>query len=363
MTEQTQQLADSDYHRNPKDEPRPFTNQVDSSRRIPEKFVDSRSAKFEWRIGNRNAMVTGGFNEIDSAHSPKKGVLYLDNANTDPSNPSVKSGNLNIGIDYVVDGNELVTPWYSGTVDSIRRVKSSDTHSYGNQVVIKTNQSYEHNGKRYPLYNAYSHLEYIDPSILNGTLKEVNTGTFIGKMGRSGLPQKLGRHVDFQSYIMVDGKKIHVSPNLMQSNLEKQQQAGTFRYSQENTSGSTTIASNTDTQKYQQISEEAIASSSRVNSSDLQKSNTKETNANTDVSKVVTVLRENADKVKQQYGLDVNTSEGLGKAIMQYWKENNLDPKTLKEQLPDIKKSEFNTALTNAGTKETTKAKEVDKQR
>jgi Peptidase family M23 len=70
--------------------------------------------------------------------------------------------------------------------------------------------------------------------------------------------------------------------------------------------------------------------------------NIKENN-NTNVSKVVELLRQNRDEVKQQYGLDVTTHEGLGKAVMQYWKENKLDPKTLQEQLPQISKSEFET--------------------
>jgi hypothetical protein len=82
----------------------------------------------------------------------------------------------------------------------------------------------------------------------------------------------------------------------------------------------------------------------------------------TDVSKVVTLLKNNAAEVKRQSGLDVNTDEGLGKAIMQYWKENNLDPKTLKEQLPNMKKSEIDTAskaLTNTNVTETTNTKQL----
>jgi hypothetical protein len=156
MAKQTQQLADTQYQLNPSDESTPFRNQVQSNHRIPERFVNSGSEKFEWRIGNQNAKVTGGFNEIHPSHSPKKGVRYLDDTHLDPASPGVKSGNLNIGLDYVVDGNELVTPWYSGTVDSISRVKASDTHSYDNQVVVKTSQSYEYNGQRYPLYTTYS---------------------------------------------------------------------------------------------------------------------------------------------------------------------------------------------------------------
>jgi hypothetical protein len=111
------------------------------------------------------------------------------------------------------------------------------------------------------------------------------------------------------------------------------------------TDNSIAIASSTVTKGYQQANGEAAANSSRnLSSSEQQIVTTQETNSKADVSKVVTLLKNNAAEVKRQSGLDVNTDEGLGKAIMQYWKENNLDPKALREQLPDIKDSELATA-------------------
>jgi hypothetical protein len=89
------------------------------------------------------------------------------------------------------------------------------------------------------------------------------------------------------------------------------------------------------------------------------------TNNATDLSKVVTLLKENAAEVKQQYGVDITTDEGLGKAVMQYWKENNLDPKILREQLPNLKESELNVASTALGKTnniETTKTKQLASQ-
>jgi hypothetical protein len=84
----------------------------------------------------------------------------------------------------------------------------------------------------------------------------------------------------------------------------------------------------------------------------------------TDISKVISLLKDNAAEVRKQYGFDVNTDDGLGKAVMQYWKENKLDPKTLKEQLPNIKDSEFVTAFTAlANATETAKTKEMALQR
>jgi hypothetical protein len=89
-------------------------------------------------------------------------------------------------------------------------------------------------------------------------------------------------------------------------------------------------------------------------------------NDSTDVSKAIAAIKENADGIKKNYGLDVTTSEGLGKAVMIYWKENNLDPKTLKEQLPNMKGSDVDAALasvTETKTVETTKTKQVEAQR
>jgi hypothetical protein len=136
--------------------------------------------------------------------------------------------------------------------------------------------------------------------------------------------------------------------------------SGTQIASASNTS-SQTINS---TQKSSIESEASSASNSNnsaVDSSSQNNSNS-QTNDATDLPKVVTLLKNNAAEVKQQYGLDVTTNEGLGKAIMQYWKENNLDPKTLKEQLPNMKDSELDTAsaaLANTNVTETVKTKQL----
>jgi hypothetical protein len=90
------------------------------------------------------------------------------------------------------------------------------------------------------------------------------------------------------------------------------------------------------------------------------------TDPKADLSQVVALLKDNATAVKKQSGLDVNTNEGLGKAVMQYWKENKLDPKDLKEQLPNIKDSEFATAskaLTDSKVTEPKNAKQSAPQR
>jgi hypothetical protein len=135
------------------------------------------------------------------------------------------------------------------------------------------------------------------------------------------------------------------------------------KISASNSQANQSIASNI-TENYQQINgETTTATNSRNLSSSVdQNLTTQKTDSKTDVSKVVTLLKNNAAEVKRQSGLDVNTDEGLGKAIMQYWKENNLDPKTLKEQLPNMKESELATAskaLANTNATETTKTKQL----
>lgn len=111
--------------------------------------------------------------------------------------------------------------------------------------------------------------------------------------------------------------------------------------------------------------ETSNASNHNDSTIDSSSQNNNQTNDSTDLSKVVTLLRSNATEVKRQYGLDVTTNEGLGKAVMQYWKENNLDPKTLKDQLPNLKESEFKiatAALPNTNTTEITKTKQFASQ-
>ncbi len=89
----------------------------------------------------------------------------------------------------------------------------------------------------------------------------------------------------------------------------------------------------------------ALNNETTTNLPKIYEGNNIQENNTTDVSKVVELLRKNCDEVKHQYGLDVTTFEGLGKAVMLFWKENNLDPKTLKDQLPQVSSSEFATAL------------------
>jgi Peptidase family M23 len=221
------------------DTPNPLSNSKDGGS-IPERQVYSAQETAKWLLhGNQNRPIkmTAGFMEPSGHGYKSSSTRYLDSKNPDPKQPkATKAGsNYNIGIDYVVGGDKQVVPWYSGTVK-----RAGLNGGYGNSVTIETNQSYEYNGVRYPIYNTYSHLATIGKGIKEGAI--VDTDTFIGKMGGTGTNGKntYPEHVDFQSYILVDGKKIQLSPNLMQNNLKKQAENGTFRYVNSNSADSTT---------------------------------------------------------------------------------------------------------------------------
>jgi hypothetical protein len=241
MTEQ--KISQNDVHGyNAPDQPAPFTNGVDSSRRIPEGFVNSAAEKEkgtgEWRLGYNNIQMSGGFME-EKGHG-RKGVAtsYIDSENPDPNNSKSRPAGTtyNIGIDYVVQGDKKVNPWYGGTVEQAKNTGKG----YGNQVIVKTNQNYEYGGKKYPIYTAYSHLASI--SVKRG--QQVYPNSSLGIMGGTGRTPLYPEHVDFQSYIKVNGKQIQVSPNLMQDNLKQQQKEGRFNYNTSSEGSSTsTIAS------------------------------------------------------------------------------------------------------------------------
>lgn len=207
------------------DFPNPFSNTL-GDENIPERFVNSSSEQSKWRLfgdDTRPIKVSSGFNENDNNHSRKSSSYYIDHNNQDPKSPSVKpSGRYNIGIDYVVGGDKQVTPWYSGTV-----VRRGWDGGYGNSITIKTDHSYEFNGKKYPIYNTYSHLKSFGEGTELGQHIR-SSDTFIGVMGKTG--GGYDEHVDFQTYIMVDGKRVNLSPNLMQDNLSEQAERGNFQF-------------------------------------------------------------------------------------------------------------------------------------
>ncbi len=135
---------------------------------------------------------------------------------------------------------------------------------------------------------------------------------------------------------------IEWSPNTQKSSIKNSQKSD----SSLNPSSNIQTGKAQTNQRYQQLNEKVatVTNSRELNSSEKQNLTTQGTDSKAELSKVVALLKNNAAEVKKQYGFDVTTDDGLGKAVMQYWKENNLDPKALREQLPDIKDSELATA-------------------
>ena len=95
---------------------------------------------------------------------------------------------------------------------------------YGNRVKIKTDVTYEFQGKEYVVYTAYAHLDSIDVKVGD----KINQGDNLGKMGGTGnttspkYPKNYDTHVDLQTWIELDdGRTVNASPNLIQRQLVK----------------------------------------------------------------------------------------------------------------------------------------------
>jgi hypothetical protein len=269
---------------------------------------------------------------------------------------------------FAADGGKVVFAGYAGTA--------------GNAVVIDHG-----NG----VYTRYFHLNKIDDAVKKGAL--IAQGDKIGLTGMTGKDKK-GKlvssaphaHVEVRTGTVSQFEKDDWGNSLMHHNpanylgkdyssiMTNQKANSANKVNESDTLDSKTSELNqqnasTDSTKFQSYdsgTSNTQAESSKLGVSETESSTTSAKESKNDVLKVVSLIQENTDAVKQQYGLDVTTSEGLGKAVMQYWKENNLDPKALKEQLPNMKSSDIDAALVTA-TKTTTvgstKAKHVEVQR
>jgi hypothetical protein len=193
--------------------------------------------------------------------------------------------------------------------------------------------------------------------LIDNVLPNVRTGSAVKEFSESLKTSRAS---------ILSGNDMNVIQEMQLSSLNKSTQIATSVTSNK-PSNLKSEGKNT-SKNYQQVGEETATSTDDNVSNSLTSQNfsSQEAKDKTDVSKAIAAIKENADGIKQQYGLDVTTSEGLGKAVMIYWKENNLDPKTLKEQLPNMKGSDVDAALasvTETKTVETTKTKQVEAQR
>ena len=178
-------------------------------RNIPETFVLSENDEYiDYEVFGVETEVTGGFME-PSGHGNKKKQVYVIFEN-DPNNivsfpntliPDGQGGytndNYNVGIDYTLDlnGDQLTKAWYSGEI-----IKAGWEGTYGNRVHVKTDVTYEFNGKEYDVYTAYAHLDSIDVQVGD----KVNQGDNLGEMGGTGRVPPYDEHVDLQTWIELD---------------------------------------------------------------------------------------------------------------------------------------------------------------
>jgi Peptidase family M23 len=186
---------------------------------------------------------------------------------------------------------------------------------YGNYAEIKNKE-----GK---VIARYAHLEST-ANIKDGQF--LTRGTILGVQGKSG----------------TNGLHLHVE-------MEDKEYA---RYIADLQSGK---FSNNENSSQATSSEKAVSDNNVSTESSSQAANSS-SDESTDVRKVAAMLQKNSGAVIQQYGIDPNTEEGLGKAIMMYWRENNLDPGVLREQLPEISNSDIQSAFNQARTASTGKS-------
>ena len=184
-------------------------------RLMPEVQVNSGIDEYDgFEILGDPVEITAGFIK-PTGHGYKSSTSYAIFDNDPNTIQTVAPGNYNIGIDYDVNTpDEATKAWYSGEV-----IQTGIEGDYGNRVRIKTDITYEFQGKEYDVYTAYAHLDSIDVQVGD----KVKQGDAIGEMGGTGsggVPNAYPEHVDLQTWIELDdGRKVNISPNLLQKQL------------------------------------------------------------------------------------------------------------------------------------------------
>jgi hypothetical protein len=85
--------------------------------------------------------------------------------------------------------------------------------------------------------------------------------------------------------------------------------------------------------------------------------NTSDQNVQADLKKIVVSILKNAEAIKIASGIDVTNPKGLGQAVMNYWRANNLKPEILQAQLASISDVDITDALNaTSQTSETSSA-------
>ncbi|NER20839.1 MAG: LysM peptidoglycan-binding domain-containing protein [Symploca sp. SIO1C2] len=151
--------------------------------------------------------VTGGYME-PKGHSfkPELKAIFLDG-----KLQTLAPDYRNIGIDYVVSDRKAKA-WYGGTVT--RRGREG---GYGRRVHLQLDVTYEFEGNRYQVYQAFAHLQSIWVSV--GQI--IGQGEQIGVMGGSGAnsDNDYPLHIDLSTYIFVSGTLVQINPQALDRQL------------------------------------------------------------------------------------------------------------------------------------------------
>jgi len=217
---------------------------------IPDSILHSRGEREYKRLIDDDGVVisiTGGDME-PTGHGDKPGTRFVDgHGNIQVREDVSDDDGHNEGVDYVPatvndgrveeqpEGAEVPAIIAGGEVTHVTRVGEEEDrlgsvtreNKHGNRVHIRTDRTYPHNGKRYPVRIAYGHLQdpvnhplSQDPGIRVG--RSIERGDTIGYMGNTGESQ--GPHVDMLIYIDVNGEIIPLSPNIFLEPIETGEQ-------------------------------------------------------------------------------------------------------------------------------------------
>lgn len=154
-----------------------------------------------------NLVFTGGFME-PNGHSYKGFTTYAIFSANPSQVVSLPPSNRNLGIDYVVSDTQIRN-WYPGRV-----VRVAFEGGYGNRCYVEYDVKFVYQGQSYTIVGAYAHAKSF--SVAAG--QRVKQGDAIGIMGGTG--GNYAPHVDYRMWIDVSGRKIDLSPNVVEAQLD-----------------------------------------------------------------------------------------------------------------------------------------------
>ncbi len=149
-------------------------------------------------------ILTEGFMARGGPHSSKSATQAVFSDNPNRAEP-IAAGVYNLGIDYVTT-NGRIDSWFSGEVIDIIHSNTG----YGNRLIMRSDQTFNLDGRDYPVYAHYAHADSFNVS--EG--QRIAAGQDIGDQGSTG--HSTGDHVDFLTWIQLDnGARVYISPNLL----------------------------------------------------------------------------------------------------------------------------------------------------